>query len=54
MFIASKKYKIVCKDTCYHVRNIKFKNLITYKTLEEACADNCRPCKHCLKDQVWF
>lgn len=47
-FYASKKYKIVCQGNCYHVKNIKPNNLLTYKTLEEALADGCRPCKHCI------
>jgi methylphosphotriester-DNA--protein-cysteine methyltransferase len=49
MFYASKKYKIVCKEDCFHVNNIKEKNLIVYESLNDALKDGCRPCKHCFK-----
>lgn len=47
-YFASRNYRIVCMEGCYHVRNIALYNLITYETLEEALEDGCRPCKHCL------
>lgn len=50
MFYASKKYKVICLQSCYHVKNIKLENLITYETMSEAIKDGCRPCKHCMKD----
>jgi methylphosphotriester-DNA--protein-cysteine methyltransferase len=53
MYVASKRYKIVCEDSCYHVRNIKESNKILYQTLKDAIADGCRPCKHCLGGTVW-
>jgi methylphosphotriester-DNA--protein-cysteine methyltransferase len=49
MFIASKNYKVVCKDTCFHVKNIANKNRLEYTTIEEALADGCRKCKHCFR-----
>lgn len=51
MFIASSKYKVVCKDTCFHVKNISDKNKITYKTIDEALNDGCRKCKHCFRKE---
>jgi methylphosphotriester-DNA--protein-cysteine methyltransferase len=47
MYIASKNYKIVCRDTCYHVKNIADKNRIEYETLNAAINDGCRRCRHC-------
>lgn len=52
MYFASKNYKIVCKESCYHVKNIKEKNLVTYETVEEAISKGCRQCKHCFKNEV--
>jgi methylphosphotriester-DNA--protein-cysteine methyltransferase len=49
LYFASKKYKIVCKEGCSHIKNILGRNLLIYKSLEEAIKDGCRPCKHCLK-----
>lgn len=50
-YYASKKYKIVCREDCYHVHNIKPANLISYVSLADAIKDGCRPCKHCLGDK---
>lgn len=52
MFYASKNYKVVCKENCFHKKNIKNKNLIIYKTYEQAIKDGCRPCKHCLNKKA--
>ncbi|MFW6008350.1 MAG: hypothetical protein ACOCP8_03700 [archaeon] len=41
MFYASKNYKIVCEENCFHVKNIKDKNLLIYKTLNETLNDDC-------------
>jgi len=49
-YYASKRYRVVCKEDCYHVKNIKPENIVEYITLEDAIADGCRPCKHCLKE----
>lgn len=49
-YYASREYKIVCKESCYHVNNINDANKLVYSSLEEAIADDCRPCKHCFKD----
>ena len=49
-YIASKKYKIVCKETCFHIKNIKEENKNFYDDLKQALIDGCRPCKHCLKN----
>ena len=51
MFYASKNYKVVCKEDCYHVKNILDKNKLEYSTLQEALDDGCRECKHCFKDK---
>jgi len=51
MFYASRKYKIVCKETCFHVKNIGEKNKVEYKTLEDAVKDGCRCCKDCLNER---
>jgi len=50
-YYASKRYKVVCKKGCYHVKNIKPENIVEYITLEEAIDDGCRPCKHCLRER---
>lgn len=50
MFYASKNYKVVCKDSCFHVNNIVDKNKLEYETLDQALNDGCRKCKHCFKD----
>lgn len=47
LFYAGKRHKIVCAGDCYHVKNIKEKNVLVYHSLEEAINDGCRPCKHC-------
>lgn len=47
LFYAGKRHKIVCAGDCYHVKNIKPENLLTYNSLEDALNDGCRPCKHC-------
>lgn len=48
LFYAGKRRRIVCAGDCYHVKNIKPENQLIYNSLEEAIADGCRPCKHCL------
>lgn len=48
VYIASKKYKIVCMAGCFHVANIKASNKVCYSSLDDAIKDGCRPCKHCL------
>lgn len=52
MFYASKNYMVLCKESCFHVKNIKQKNLLTYKTMDEAIEDGCRKCKHCFKNTI--
>lgn len=47
LYYAGKRHKIVCAGDCYHVRNIKKENRITYTTYTEAMYDGCKPCKHC-------
>lgn len=47
LFYAGKRHKIVCAGDCYHVKNIKPENRLTYTSLQEALDDGCRPCKHC-------
>lgn len=46
-YFAGTGHKIVCAGDCYHVRNIKKENRITYSSLKEALDDGCTPCKHC-------
>lgn len=51
MYLASKKGKIVCKDTCGHAKRIKKENLLTYSTVDEAVADGNRKGKCCFKGE---
>lgn len=54
-YFAGKGHKIVCAGDCYHVRNIKKENRITYSSLKEALDDGCTPCKHCHGiHKVWY
>ena len=53
MYYASKNYKIVCAPHCFHVKNIKEENLVSYLTVEQAIEDGCRKCKHCLGKIDW-
>ena len=46
-YVCSKNYKILCKEDCYHVKNISPKNKILFNTYEEGIEYGCRPCKHC-------
>lgn len=47
-YVCSKKYKILCKENCYHVKNIKEENKVWFDTVKAGLAFGCRPCKHCL------
>lgn len=47
-YVCSKKYKILCEATCYHVNNIKEENRVWFNTVEEGLQYGCRLCKHCL------
>lgn len=47
-YFASKKYKVVCREDCFYVKNIKQENLLEYNSLFGAIVDGCRPCKHCV------
>jgi hypothetical protein len=47
-YVCSKKYKILCEATCYHVNNIKEENKVWFDTIEEGLRYGCRLCKHCL------
>lgn len=49
MYLASKRYKIVCKENCRHAQRIKKENLLTYSSVEEAEKDGCRKGKCCFK-----
>jgi methylphosphotriester-DNA--protein-cysteine methyltransferase len=46
-YVCSKKYKILCRENCYHVKNIKEENRVWFNSVEEGTAFGCRPCKHC-------
>ena len=48
-YVCSKKYKILCREDCYHVKNIKEENKVWFDTVEAGLAFGCRLCKHCLK-----
>lgn len=52
IYIASKHYKIVCKEHCFHVKNMKEENKVSYQTTALALEDGCRFCKHCFKEKV--
>ena len=47
-YVCSKKYKVLCEATCYHVNNIKEENRVWFNTVEEGLKYGCRLCKHCL------
>lgn len=47
-YVCSKNYKILCKEDCYHVKNIKEENMVWFDTISEGINYGCRPCKHCL------
>ena len=47
-YVCSKKYKILCKEDCYHVKNIKSENAIWFNSINEGLEYGCRPCKHCM------
>ena len=49
-YVCSKKYKILCKETCYHVKNIKSENAVWFDTYDDGLEYGCRPCKHCMTD----
>lgn len=48
-YVCSKKYKVLCKEDCFHVKNMKEENKVWFDTIEEGLNYGCRPCKHCLK-----
>lgn len=50
LYVCSKNYKILCKEDCYHVKNIKPENRVWFKTITEGIDYGCRPCKHCMSD----
>ncbi len=47
-YVCSKKYKILCREDCYHVKNIKPENQVWFDTIEEGLEYCDRTCKHCL------
>lgn len=44
--MCSKNYKILCKEDCYHVKNIKEENKIWFYTVDEVIKCGCKLCKH--------
>lgn len=52
-YVCSKNYKILCKEDCYHVKNIKEENRVWFDTIEEGLEYGCRPCKHCMSEMVY-
>ena len=50
-YVCSKKYKILCKEDCYHVKNIKPENVVWFDTFNQGIEYGCRPCKHCKPEQ---
>lgn len=51
-YVCSKKYKILCREDCSHVQNIKEKNRVWFDTISEGIEYGCRPCKHCLRAKI--
>ena len=49
-YVCSKNYKILCKEDCYHVKNIKEENKVWFDTVAEGLEYGCRPCKYCKPD----
>lgn len=47
-YVCSKNYKILCKEDCYHVKNIKEENKVWFDTIDKGINYGCRPCKHCI------
>ena len=48
-YVCSKKYKILCREDCYHVKKFKEENKVWFDTIEAGLAFGCRLCKHCLE-----
>ena len=46
-YVSSNKYKTLCREDCYHVKNIKEENKVWFDTLQEGIDYGCRLCKHC-------
>lgn len=46
-YVCSKKYKILCREDCYHVKNIKEENKVWFNSVKDGISFGCRPCKHC-------
>lgn len=51
-YVCSKNYKILCKEDCYHVDNIKEENKVWFATISDGIKYGCRPCKHCMSHFV--
>ena len=51
-YVCSKKYKILCQEDCYHVKNIKEENRVWFDTIDKGIKYGCRPCKHCMRNIV--
>lgn len=49
-YVCSKNYKILCREDCYHAKNIKEENKVWFDTVEEGVNYGCRPCKHCMQN----
>ena len=47
-YVCSKKYKILCKESCYHTKNIKAENKVWFDSVDDGISYGCRPCKHCM------
>lgn len=50
-YVCTKKYKILCKEDCFHVKNMKEENMIWFDTVKEGFEYGCRPCKHCMPSE---
>jgi hypothetical protein len=46
-FVGSINSNVYHYPSCYHVKQIKAGNLVTFNTLADACAAGYRPCKDC-------
>lgn len=51
-YVCSKKYKVLCEETCFHVKNIKEENKAWFNSIKEGADFGCRPCKHCIEKKA--
>jgi methylphosphotriester-DNA--protein-cysteine methyltransferase len=49
-YVCSKNYKILCREDCFHVKNMKEENKVWFDTIEEGFEYGCRICKDCRRN----